>query len=63
MTENYISKQIEPDLKKLLRQKEHLLNQIETYEDMQHNCKLTLNKVNVEILEIQNIIKKLKDPS
>ena len=63
MTKNYISKQIEPDLKKLLRQREHLLNQIETYVDMQHNCKLALNKVNNEILEIENIIDKLKDPS
>ena len=63
MEKNYLETQIKPDLKKLLRQKEHLLNQIETYVDMQHNCKLALNKVNNEILEIQNIIDKLKDPS
>lgn len=55
MEKSYIDSIIDPEIDKLNRSNEHLLNQIEMFENMIHNYKLKQNENNEKITELEKI--------
>lgn len=54
---------LEEELKKLKRNREHSLNQLETFEDLAHNQRLKYEENNEKIEQLKQIIEQIKNPT